>query len=192
LSAPIAGILTRADAEVPGVNVAATTTYTIVDPDSLIFEIEIDEADIGKLRPDQVVKITLDSYPDLPITTTITSIDFTSHTNETGGNVFTVTAELPIDAGYDYRVGMSGEAEVILAQSKFTNIISITSLIDDTYVYVKKGSTFEKRKVTVGLRNDTEAQIIGGLKEGEEVALLPTEVPEEKKKAEEAKKNEKS
>src|SRR5260221_3521584 len=68
LSTPIAGIVTRVDAPVAGVTaIAGSTTFTVVDPTSIVFDMDIDEADIGKIQEGQHAKITLDAYPNMTL-----------------------------------------------------------------------------------------------------------------------------
>lgn len=174
LISPINGIITRADVPVAGMHAAATSIYTVVDPDSLLFRIEIDSAGVGKVKLGQPVKITLDAYPDTPVKATVTDIDFASHETDTGGNAFFIDVALPLGA-YDYRIGMGGDAEIILAEKKDTIIVPIAALEDDTYVYVKTENGYEKRAVRVGLISDTEAEIITGLKKGETISIQPEE-----------------
>lgn len=172
LISPINGVITRADVPVAGMHASPTSTYTVVDPDSVVFQIEIDSADVGRVKLGQPVKITLDAYPDAPITATITDIDFASHETDTGGNAFFVNVALPLGS-YDYRTGLGGDAEIILAEKNDTLIIPIASLEDDKYVYVKTEKGYEKRSVRVGLISDTEAEITSGLKKGETISIQP-------------------
>lgn len=174
LSSPINGVVIRADAEVPGVNISPTTVYTIADPYNLVFNIEVDEADIAKIVINQPINVTLEAFPASTISLTVTSIDFASHVSDSGANVYTVKASLPLDG--NYRIGMSGDAEIILDEKLNTLTVPLSSLIDDAHVYVKKDKTFEKRKITTGLQSDTDIEITKGLKEGELVALIPEDV----------------
>src|SRR5258708_29217454 len=80
LTAPMAGILTRADIQTAGVNAAITNQFVIVDPKSLVFAMDVDEADIGKITTGQPVDISLDTYPDTIIHGRVNSIDFVTHT----------------------------------------------------------------------------------------------------------------
>lgn len=175
LISPIDGIVTAADVLIAGVNVTTTTTFAIADPTNLIFKIEIDEADIGKVKLDQKARVTLDSFPEKVLDLKVKSIDFAAHTTSTGGNVYTVEVSLPENTALQYRIGMNGDAEIVTNEKKNVLIAPLSSIIDDQYVYVKINDKFEKRKVSVGLRNDTDIEIKSGLKIGEEVALDPTE-----------------
>jgi RND family efflux transporter MFP subunit len=183
LTSPIDGIVIRADITNPGVNATATTTYTIADPESLLFNIDVDEADIGRVRLGQSVRITLEAYPEQTIYGTVENIAFASHKTDTGGNAFTVKVLLPVNTDYSYRIGMNGDAEIVLAQKNSVVTVPLSAIIDDTYVYVKQpDGKYEKRQVRLGLQSDTEAEIISGLKTGETVTLQPEEAEKRIKK----------
>ncbi|MBI5044363.1 MAG: efflux RND transporter periplasmic adaptor subunit [Candidatus Levybacteria bacterium] len=175
LYSPIDGIVTRADAVTTGVNIGATTTYTIVNPKSLVFEIDVDETDIAKVDDGYEVQIILEAYPNDRIFTKVLSKDFASHKTDTGGNAYTVTASLPLSAKFDYLLGMNGDADIVLAKKVNAVIIPIVSLEDEKYVYVKNKNGYEKREVVTGLTSDTEIEVIKGVVEGEKVALQPEE-----------------
>lgn len=182
LTTPISGIVTRADVKSAGVNVGPTTTFTIADPAGLVFKMDVDEADIGKVVEGLPVKVILDAFPDQTLNLNVEYIDFATHTTSTGGNAYTVQASLPPMTGMNYRLGMSGDAEIILQEK--TNVLTIptASIVDDEYVYVKKDNAFEKRRVALGLVSDIDAQVINGLREGEKVALDPAEAEKIKPK----------
>jgi len=175
LASPIAGVITRADVVSTGVNVGTTTTFTIADPNNLTFKIDIDEADIGKVIIGQKVKLTLDAFSDQTIAATVKTIDFAAHTTSTGGNAYTVEVALPTNATSKYRIGMNGDAEIITNEKNHVLGAALSSITDDQYVYVKTPQGFAKRKVRVGLKNDTDAEIVSGIQEGEAVALDTTE-----------------
>ena len=175
LTSPITGVVTKADVQTAGVNVSATTAFTIVDLSSATFNIDIDEADIAKVKVGQQVKITLDAYPDNTMTVPVKSIDYASHATSTGGTVYTVAITLPSHTALQYRIGMNGDAEIITNEKKHVLTAPLSSIVDDKAIYVKKQNYFEKRSIKLGLRNDTDAEIISGLSAGEEVAIDPTE-----------------
>jgi len=180
LTTPIAGVLTRTDAVSKGINVNATTTFSVVDPNSLVFNIDVDEADIGKVARGQAVNLVLDPYPDTTLRLVVTDIDFVNHTTSTGGNVYTVTVKLPFNTDYKYRVGMNGNAEVITAERNNVITVPIASIFDNNYVYIKTANHFEKRKVVLGLQNDTDVQVLRGVSSGEQVVLQPSAVDQQK------------
>jgi RND family efflux transporter MFP subunit len=175
LTTPIAGIVTRADVDTTGVNVTTTTTFTVTDPNGLVFKMEVDEADVGNVKVGQPIGVTLDAYPDQTLHLKVDSIDFASHITSTGGTAYYVWATLPASRVDTYRVGMNGDADITLHKVKNVMTVPISSVINNTYVYVKKGNTFKRTKVKLGLANDTQQEVIKGLQVGDKVALDPTQ-----------------
>ena len=176
LYAPIAGIVTRMDAQTAGVNITPATVFAITDPNSLDFKMEVDEADIGQVNIGQAANISLDSFPNDNLKLTVDKIDFVSHTTTSGGNAFYVKANLP--QNNNYRVGMNGNADIIVDAKYHVLAIQSTDIFDNNYVYVKTAEGFAKRKLSLGLQNDTQAQVLSGLSEGDTVAIDPTSVPQ--------------
>lgn len=176
LVSPISGIVTRADAKSAGVNVSSATIFTIVDPSTLVFNMDIDEADIGKITVGDIVKVTLDSFPEHTFASSINSLDFASHTTSTGGNAY--TAEVGIEnVPLDLRAGMNGTGEIILQERANALTIPISSIFETDKVYVKTKKGIEIKKVTIGIENDTDAEIVKGLLEHDTVLTQPSQAP---------------
>ncbi len=177
LTTPISGIVTRSDVETAGVNIFSTTTFTVTDLSSLTFKMDVDQADIGKVRQVQKVKVVLDAYPDETLSLTIDRIDFVSHTTSTGGTAFTVYANLAGNPDNKYRVGINGNAEIITNEKKDVLTIPVSSITEDNKVFVKTKTGFEEREIKTGLQSDTRAQVISGLSQNDDIAVEPTLVP---------------
>jgi len=176
LTTPIAGIVTRADVLTTGVNISPATTFTVTDPSTLGFKMEVDEADIGQIKVGQSVNLSLDSFPNETLKLTISKIDFVSHVTTSGGNAFYVEAMLPQQN--NYRVGMSGNADIIIDSRHDVLSIQTSDITDNNYVYVKVKSGFVKKKLELGLQSDTQAQIMSGLSAGDIVAIDPISMPQ--------------
>ncbi len=176
LTSPISGIVTRADVSVAGLNISGSTIFTVTDPSTLRFTMEVDEADIAKIKEGQKVEVNLDPYPDKKIGLSIDSIDFVTHSTSTGGNAYDVNAIFSENSDYQYRVGMNGNAEIIIARKDNVLIIPLSSIVDNDKVIVKTKKGFEKRAIKIGLENDVSAQVLSGLEENDEVALEPSSV----------------
>lgn len=177
LATPIAGIVTREDVNTSGVNITPATTFTVTDPATLSFRMEVDEADIARVRQGERVELTLDPYPNDTLKLEVSDIDFVTHTTSSGGNAYYVKAALPENTDLKYRVGMNGNADIITGGKNSVLIISLSSLQNDNEVYVKSGNKFELRKIKTGLQNDTSTEVVSGLSEGDEVAADPTSIP---------------
>lgn len=174
LISPINGILTRADIQNPGVTASLTTTYTVVDPTSTVFDMDVDEADIGNVKVGQDVQIVFDAYPNETITEPITKIDFVSHTTTNGSNAYTVETQLPANSNYKYRVGMNANATIILSKKENVLSVPISSLGNNNAVWVKVKGGFIQKQIAIGSQNDTDAEVLSGLSAGDIVALDPT------------------
>lgn len=179
LVSPISGIITRADPQTSNINITSSATFTVADPENLVFQMDIDEADVGRIKEGQDVDINLDAYPDKTIRTNVNHIDFASHTNSTGSNVFTVKTNLS-QRNNNYKIGMNGDAQIVIYRKNNSVIISSSSIINDNYMFVKTGNIFEKRKITIGQQNDTQSEVLRGLTKGEEIATTPLLVPQKK------------
>ncbi|MBI4092105.1 MAG: efflux RND transporter periplasmic adaptor subunit [Candidatus Levybacteria bacterium] len=176
LTSPIAGIVTRADVRVAGVNITGETVFTVTDPESLKFTMEVDEADISKVKENQKVVLTLDPFPDKNLELLLDSIDFVTHSTSTGGNAYNVEAKMPPNTDYQYRVGMNGNAQIIIARKDNVLIIPLSSIVNDDKVIVKTKADFRRKTIKIGLANDISAQVSSGLEEGDEVVIEPSSV----------------
>lgn len=174
LTSPISGIVTRSDANTPGITAGLTTVFTVTDPNSLSFKMEVDEADVSRVKEGQKVKVVLDTYPNSTLYLVISSIDFVTHTTSTGGNAYDVKAPLGTNDTLKYRVGMNGNAEIILLRKPYGITIPLASLTSDNKVYVKTPTGFTKKTVRLGHQNETQVEIVKGLKVGDIIATDPT------------------
>lgn len=173
---PISGIITKADATTPGITASTTSpVFTVVDPNSVVFNMDVDEGDIGKVSEGQEVRLTLDAYPNETLYLPIDKIDFASHTTSSGGNAYTVDVKLANNSNYKYRVGMNGNADIITAKRYHVLTVPISSIVNSNEVYVQKGKNFMLRKISLGLQNDTDA-VVSGLSDGDSIAIDPTQV----------------
>jgi RND family efflux transporter MFP subunit len=178
LSSPFAGILVDSPASTTGTILSTTDDFNIVNPQSLIFKAEVDQADIAKVQKGQKVNIQLDAYPDQSIGTTINYIAYRSSASSTG-TVYIVQMILPIgdlSAPLDrFRLGMNGDAKIILAEKENVLTIPLSATKDKdnkTFVTVKTGEkTTEEREIQTGLENDDKVEVTSGLIEVDEVVI---------------------
>lgn len=181
LITPIAGIVTRIDTPVAGVNVTATDTFTVADPTSIVFTANIDETDIGRVSVGQTAEINLDAYPDTPLKGTVDKISFAAETTSGGATVFPV--EIAFATSDNLRVGLNGDVTLTLSQTAAALALpseAVRENDDEIYVVKKVGKNYEKVTVKTGIETDDEMQIIEGLNQGDEVVtegfqLLPKE-----------------
>lgn len=173
LTTPIAGIVTRVDTPVAGVNITpATAVFEVIDPDSLVFEATVDEVDIAHIAVGSKATVALDAYPNMPFDGAVTKIAFSAKTSSGGATVFPV--EISMASASAVRIGMNGDVTITADTQENALVVPSEAVREDekgTYVYRKEGKTYEKTPVVTGARGDEEVVIRSGLIEGDTVAV---------------------
>jgi RND family efflux transporter MFP subunit len=170
--APVTGIVTKSDV-VPGQIVSpADTIAQIVTDERILFDADIDEADLGKVSLGQRANISLDAYPDQNIVGVVEQILPATKTTTSGATVITVRINID-NAPINFVAGLSGQVDIINGESVNSLTIPQESLRDDDTVVVKTNSGYEERKVQTGLKSDTDIEIKDGLKDGDLVVTNP-------------------
>lgn len=124
IKAPVAGKVVRITEKI-GENVSAgQTVMTICDLDSTWIVASIDEKKIGRIKPGQIVEVSIDAYPDKIFKGRVDSISGVTKsvfsmlsTESTSGNYTKVVQYLPVKItvdhdGYILRSGMSATVKV--------------------------------------------------------------------------------
>ncbi|MBI2010612.1 MAG: efflux RND transporter periplasmic adaptor subunit [Candidatus Chisholmbacteria bacterium] len=169
LTSPISGVVTQIDTPVAGVNVAVTDIFTVVDPQTLYFEVEVDESDIGLVSVGQKAEITLEAFPDQTFAAEITWIDFAASTSDSGGTVFIVKLSLPLSAA-TFRLGLTGDATITLQEKPAALSVPLDAIEEKegrTFVRVlNSDGSITEQDVTLGLETDDDIEIVSGLEAG--------------------------
>ncbi|MBT4124069.1 MAG: efflux RND transporter periplasmic adaptor subunit [Candidatus Pacebacteria bacterium] len=174
MSSPFDGILIQSPTTVTGIQLLATDTFDVVNPNTLIFKALIDEADIPLISKNQTAVIEFDAYPDKEIKSFVSYISFKSVASSSG-TAFIV--ELPIEAtSLDiYRLGMNGDVKIEL-ETKHDVLtipyISIKERDGKSFVQIKTAENeAEDREVELGLETDERVEILSGLSETDEIVI---------------------
>ncbi len=147
--------------------------FSIVDDKELSFTVEVDEADIEKVKVGQNVEVTLDAFYGKTFKGQVLSIGDVAQTTTTGGTVFLV--EMSLDQGESaLKLGMKGDSTIEVENVASAVTVPIEALFSEggkDYVYVVKSDKLVKTTVTAGTTTDTSVEILDGVKEGDSVAL---------------------
>ena len=151
--------------------------------------LEVNEVDISKVKPDQQAEVRLDAFPDRKFTGKIMNVASIGNPKETNPSVKVFEVLVDLDqADSILRPGMTVSARIQVSTIESVVSVPIEAIFDDggkPVVYAEHGSSFDKRAVTLGEKNDNFIIITKGLKEGEKVSLTDpnkTEEPEDKTK----------
>jgi HlyD family secretion protein len=183
ITSPIDGIILSRDVEVGDavssilvLGSTATLIMTEGDTSEVYVKGKVDESDIGKVYMSQPARIKVESFKDKTFNGKVTKI---SPMGVEKDNVTTFEVRVSINnPGGELKAAMTANAEIILEEHK--NVLQIP---EGAILYDKdKKASVEvpdpkgkegKRKVAVniGISNGAKTELLGGMKEGEEVVL---------------------
>jgi HlyD family secretion protein len=172
--APFDGIISSVTANV-GELVGTSPIITILDPNSLRVEANIDETDIGNVKVGQVVNITFDDLPNVTLQGKVTTIA-PSATTQSGVVTYLIYV-VPTKLDPALRVGMTATAAIVYDQR--TGVICAPNRAIKVSRNVKTVQVLENgelvdKQIQTGLANDTDTEVTAGLSAGDEVAIPTT------------------
>lgn len=166
IRSPIDGLLIEASV-FPGDYVEEPTTLGRVLSNQKLVRISISEEDFPGIRPGQPVSLKLLGYGPKLFTGEVTHLLPTSDSETKRRDIF-VTLNNAADG--DLVDGMTGESSVTKASRDDTLIIPRRGLLG-SIVYVSHDGVVEERRVETGFVGLLQAEITGGLQEGEMVVV---------------------
>jgi RND family efflux transporter MFP subunit len=195
ITAPFDGMIVAAPVSNKNQVISPADVFEIADPTSLIMRALIDETDLKKINIGLPAELTFDAYDESEMTLT-SHVDFISYksVSTTGGAVYVV--ELPV-AETDlskFRLGMNGNAKIILATKE--NVIGVplealfTDASGENYVLLKDRNArayllnrdsngmwqpktgLIRQPVITGMETEEMVEIISGLQVGNEIAMV--------------------
>jgi HlyD family secretion protein len=191
LRAPFAGVIAEINGELgeyvtpspPGV--ATPPAVDLIDTSCLYATAPIDEVDAAALRLGMPVKITLDAFRDREFAGKLTRI--APYVVDLEKQARTVDVDVRFDTVPEDVVLLIGySADVTIVLKNLPRVLRIPSeaLFNTNKVWVlDSDGKLKKREVQLGIRNFTNTEIKGGLKEGELIVRSPDqpELAENKK-----------
>lgn len=183
LTAPLEGTVTEVNIERGELVSAATGTAIVVvnlSPENIYFKAEIDEEDLNEeIRTGEKAKITLDAAGDRPFDGEIFKLSPQTTINKVGDPVLEADIKFisnpsspTVPEKYHIR-GLSGDAEIIIAETPPMPVIPIEALIekkDEKYVWKIENTRARKTPVKTGLETEFEIAVKEGLKDEDTIA----------------------
>lgn len=177
ITAPFDGVIAQINLTVGEPPSSDSPALILVDTDQYYVDLAIDETDVVDVEIGQEVELHLDALPDAEIAGEITRVALTptvaAQLVTYPVRVTLVTADEPI------RIGMSATATIVVDEVPDTLILPnrflrIDRATQQAYVTVERTTgRFEEVPVQLGLRNETESQIVEGIEARQRVVLLP-------------------
>ncbi|HET9863720.1 MAG TPA: efflux RND transporter periplasmic adaptor subunit [Steroidobacteraceae bacterium] len=181
--APFSGVVISKDAQ-PGEIVSPmsagggftrTGIATIVDMDSREIEVDVNEAYINRVKPDQRVEATLDAYPDQTLSAHVINIvptaDRTKATVRVRIGFDKLEPQILPDMGI--KVRFLDDQPVQANASQGPRILVPTVAIQreggDAFVWIVNDGRVERRAVTLGPESEGNTEVLAGVNSGEEL-----------------------
>jgi RND family efflux transporter MFP subunit len=147
-----------------------TPLFYVVNIDKVKTEIGLSEVHLSQVTIGDTVDIIVDAYPGNTFRGRVSTIN---PMVDPISRAFTLKVEIP---NKDHRVkpGMFARAKIYPEIHRGVLVVPFKSVInrgESTHVYVLDGDTVRLRKVTPGITNEREIEVIDGLTEGEVVAV---------------------
>lgn len=177
--APISGTVTKVDAITGEFANISAPLISIISDNSFEIEANVPEADIAKIKMNDIAKVTLDAYgSDIIFEGRVTSIN-PAETIIDNVPTYKVTFHF---AKADPRVKSGMTANIDIATDSRTNVVHIPAralITRDSQKYVavmNADGTTTETSVTIGLRgSDGSIEILSGITEGTNILISTTQ-----------------
>jgi HlyD family secretion protein len=189
---PLDGTVTSLDIKVgetaisSSTNIPGSNLMTIANPETMLAEVNVDEADIANIAPGQHARAFAIAFPETAVEGAVASIAVSAKVAEgRQGLSFAVKIKLTDTKGVNLRPGMSCRAEIFAATRDrvlATPIQAIRVEEDLTqkstrrYIFIERGGLAKRVEVSAGLSDDMYQEITSGVSEGDAVITGPDRV----------------
>ena len=145
---------------------------TLLDTGGYYLNVQIDETEIGRVRADQPVRITLDAFPETEIEGVVRSVDLVGTASQGivtyGVRIDVSPTELPV------RPLMTGAVEIVVDRRDNVLVVPSRALRRDAsgvYVEILKDNAPSRADIRVGSSSETITEVLEGLTEGDVVIV---------------------
>lgn len=179
LNAPFDGIIYRQDVTSPQIMVSPANSFTIIDPNALIFKANIPESDIDFIEAGAPVNISLDAVKNRTFNGTVTKIYPDKVTLATGAHVYQADIESPelLENGkYD----MAGAVTIKSNLKNSVALVPTWLILNSRQIWVKENRKAVLRTVTTGKRHGGNTEVLSGLLPNDQLITNPQYLAEMK------------
>ena len=166
---------------------AGTTIASIADMNKMIFEGKVDEAEVGKIKKDIDLDITLGAVDNKKFPAKLNFIA-PKGTEESGAVQFTIKADVTLDDNYFLRAGYSANAEIVLEQKDSVlsikeSLLQFDKKTEKPYVEIKTGDDkFERKDIEIGISDGINVEIVSGITADDEIKVWNKKAKKDKDK----------
>ena len=172
IRSPVAGQVAEINVNIGDLVGPSTALMTVIDPDPMWLQAQVNENDMVQLKVGQPATITPSGYPDMVLRGKVLQIDLHAQV-QANVSVFTATIEVP-NRERKLLWGMNADAEisVLSLQNVLTLPVSaIKTSNGSSTVTIIDGGQQISWDVQTGASDGTRTEILAGLDEGTEVVI---------------------
>jgi len=151
---------------------AGTTIATIADMSEMVFEGNIDETEVGKIKEGMPLILVIGAIEDVEFAAVLEHIS-PKGTEVNGAVQFEIKADVTLLNDQFIRAGYSANANIVLNKADSVLAISESLLIfenDTVYVEIETSpQVFEKRYIVTGLSDGINIEVIEGLSKDDKI-----------------------
>lgn len=155
---------------------AGTSIATVADMSKMIFEGQVDESEVGKLKEGINIKVVLGAINEKEFPAKLTFV--APKGLEVNGAVqFTIKADVEVEQSTNIRAGYSANAEIELESKENTfcikeALLQFNRITEKPFVEIQKADgSFEKVDVELGLSDGINVEIKEGVIEGDKIKV---------------------
>jgi HlyD family secretion protein len=146
------------------------TFMQVVNPRRMQVRARVNQADIYDVREGQNAQIRLDAYPDLSFSGKVDRIGAIGQTSAFSNKARTFTVLITIEGSAPQLLpDLSAAVDVQLVGRPNALVVPRDAIVTEnnrSYVAIKNGRGFERRKVELGEANDVEQVVVAGIEKG--------------------------
>jgi HlyD family secretion protein len=153
---------------------AGTTIASVADMGEMVFEGQVDESEVGKIKPGMDLILTVGAIENETFSAKLEYIS-PKGVEEKGAIQFEIKANVKLKESLFLRAGYSANADIVLDRKD--NVLAISESLlqfegEKPFVEVATGpQQFEKRSIQTGLSDGINIEIISGLKKEDKVKI---------------------
>ncbi len=177
IRAPFAGLVTRVDLDLGSFVTAGRAIIVVADTATLQVKLNIDETDIARVQNGQDVTIGLDAYPDATLNARVSDVASTATTVQ---GVVNYVVTVSINPGnVPVKIGMTANANIVVARKENVLLVpnrAVRATSSKRFATIQKADgTTQEIEVKLGMANDLETEVLGGLNEGQTLVVSFTQ-----------------
>ncbi len=153
-----------------------TTIASVADLNKMIFEGEVDEAEVGKLFMNMPLQVNLGAIQGRDFEAKLKFISPKGKEDQ-GAVKFTIEGDVYLDDSVFVRAGYSANASIVLERKDSImvlpeSVIQLDRKTDVSYVEIKTDEqSFERKDIETGISDGINVEILSGITMGDEIKV---------------------